>query len=114
MKRLALPMFTVACAMAWAVTGAAASSAAPQPAVGQGLTLEKIMADPDWIGQPVKDAYWSADGRAVYYSVKRAGSQIVDLHHVDLDSRNGSYVRNERVPPNVPVPKLKTGTLSPE
>jgi len=48
----------------------------------QPLTLEQIMADPDWIGPPIKDAYWSADGRAVYYSVKRSGSPIVDLHRV--------------------------------
>jgi dipeptidyl aminopeptidase/acylaminoacyl peptidase len=102
MKKLALPMFTAACAVAWAVTGAAvtgaavaataASQATPQPAARQGLTLEKIMADPDWMGPPVRDAYWSADGRAVYYSVKRAGSQIVDLHHVDLAGRNDGIV----------------------
>ncbi|HEX3847567.1 MAG TPA: prolyl oligopeptidase family serine peptidase [Steroidobacteraceae bacterium] len=50
----------------------------------QPLTLEKIMADPDWIGPPVHDAYWSADGRAVYYSIKRSGSPIVDLHRIEL------------------------------
>jgi len=54
-----------------------AAGAAEEP-----LTLEQIMADPDWIGPPVKDAYWSADGRAVYYSAKRSGSPIVDLHRV--------------------------------
>ena len=42
------------------------------------------MADPDWIGPPVRDPYWSADGRSVYYSLKRAGSPIVDLHRVDI------------------------------
>ena len=47
------------------------------------LSLEKIMADPDWIGPPVSDAYWSANGRGVYYSLKRIGSPIVDLHHID-------------------------------
>jgi dipeptidyl aminopeptidase/acylaminoacyl peptidase len=47
------------------------------------LSLEKIMADPDWIGPPVSDAYWSADGRTVYYSLKRPGSPIVDLHRID-------------------------------
>jgi dipeptidyl aminopeptidase/acylaminoacyl peptidase len=50
----------------------------------QGITLERIMSDPDWIGAAVNDAYWSADGRAVYYSAKRNGSPIVDLHRVDL------------------------------
>jgi dipeptidyl aminopeptidase/acylaminoacyl peptidase len=47
------------------------------------LSLEKIMADPDWIGPPVSDAYWSADAKAVYYSLKRPGSPIVDLHRID-------------------------------
>jgi dipeptidyl aminopeptidase/acylaminoacyl peptidase len=50
------------------------------------ITLEKIMADPDWIGPPVRGSYWSADGRAVYYSLKRSGSPIVDLHRIDLAS----------------------------
>jgi dipeptidyl aminopeptidase/acylaminoacyl peptidase len=59
--------------------GAAAASAAPP-----NITLEKIMADPDWIGPPVRDAYWSADARAVYYSLKRSGSPIFDLHRIDL------------------------------
>src|SRR5277367_93977 len=44
----------------------------------QGLTLEKIMADPDWIGAMVKKPFWAADGRAVYYSAKRSGSPILD------------------------------------
>jgi dipeptidyl aminopeptidase/acylaminoacyl peptidase len=92
MNKLALPVFTAACALAWAVTGAAAPPAAPTPAGGQGITLETIMADPEWMGPAVRDAYWSADGRAVYYSVKHAGSQIVDLHHVDLDGRNDRIV----------------------
>ncbi len=60
---------------------------APQAAAQAGTdppTLERIMADPDWIGPPVQAGYWSADARAVYYSVQRAGSPLVDLHRVDL------------------------------
>lgn len=60
----------------------AASGAAS--AAQSGLTLEKIMADPDWIGTPVTKAHWSTDGRAVYYSLKRSGSPIVDLHRILL------------------------------
>ena len=48
--------------------------------------LEQIMADPDWIGAPVEDAYWAADGAAVYYSAKRAGTPLVDLHRIELGS----------------------------
>ena len=42
------------------------------------------MADPDWIGPPVHEAYWSVDERAAYYSLKRTGSPIVDLHRVEI------------------------------
>jgi dipeptidyl aminopeptidase/acylaminoacyl peptidase len=72
------------CAVSMIGLWTAGAMAAPAGGAGQaGLTLEKIMADPDWIGPPVKDAYWSADGRAVYYSLKRVGSPIVDLHRID-------------------------------
>lgn len=54
------------------------------------LTLEKIMADPAWIGAPVNNAYWSIDGKAVYFSQKRSGASIVDLHRITLrDGKDG-------------------------
>jgi dipeptidyl aminopeptidase/acylaminoacyl peptidase len=68
--------------VAASIAGSFALTAAGAPAQNA-LSLEKIMADPDWIGPPVKDAYWSADGRAVYYSLKRSGSPIVDLHRIE-------------------------------
>jgi dipeptidyl aminopeptidase/acylaminoacyl peptidase len=71
------------CAVSMASFLAAAAAAAPAGNGQPGLTLEKIMADPDWMGPAVRDAYWSADGRAVYYSLKRVGSPIVDLHRID-------------------------------
>lgn len=50
------------------------------------------MSDPDWIGPAVRDAYWSVDGRAVYYSAKRSGSSIVDLHRIDLGARKDQVI----------------------
>jgi len=50
------------------------------------------MADPDWIGASVGDVYWSADGRAIYYSAKRKGSPIVDLHRVGIADRKDQVV----------------------
>ncbi|HEY0746732.1 MAG TPA: prolyl oligopeptidase family serine peptidase, partial [Steroidobacteraceae bacterium] len=41
------------------------------------------MADPDWIGPSVRDPFWSADGRAVFYSLQRSGSPIIDMHRLD-------------------------------
>ena len=87
MKKPMMSIFTAACAAAWALAAAAAPPAAPEPAAGRSLTLEKIMANPDWMGPPVKEAYWSADGRSVYYSAKRTMSPIVDLHRLDLNGR---------------------------
>jgi dipeptidyl aminopeptidase/acylaminoacyl peptidase len=58
----------------------AASVAAPATAP---LDLETIMANPDWIGQPVESPYWSVDGRSLYYAVKRDGSPVRDLYRVD-------------------------------
>jgi dipeptidyl aminopeptidase/acylaminoacyl peptidase len=74
--------FSWAISLAACVAGSMSLSAPGAPAQ-TGLPLEKIMADPDWIGPPVRDAYWSADAKAVYYSLKRSGSPIVDLHRID-------------------------------
>jgi dipeptidyl aminopeptidase/acylaminoacyl peptidase len=48
------------------------------------LSLDTIMADPDWIGQEVERPYWSIDGRSVYYALKRDGSPVRDLYQVTL------------------------------
>ncbi len=50
------------------------------------LTLEQIMAEPSWIGFPAQGAYWAVDGRAVYYTQKRAATTLSDLHRIDLAS----------------------------
>ena len=48
------------------------------------LPLERIMADPAWIGAPVENSYWALDGRSVFYRVKRDSSDLKDLHRVTL------------------------------
>jgi len=71
---------------------AAAAAQAPLPATAtQPLDLETIMANTDWIGQPVEDPYWSVDGRSLYYSLKRDGSPVRDLYKVD--PANGRSVK---------------------
>jgi len=72
-----------------------ANAVAPATPVSPSLSLEKIMADPDWIGPPVRDAYWSADAKAAYYSLKRIGSPIVDLHRVDAATGTDQVVDAE-------------------
>ena len=43
------------------------------------LTLDQTMADPDWIGPPVEQAWWAWDGRRVQYTLKREGATIRDV-----------------------------------
>jgi dipeptidyl aminopeptidase/acylaminoacyl peptidase len=65
---------------------AAAPPAAPAATTpAQTLTLAKIMANPDWIGSPVEDAYWGVDGQNLYFKLKRAGSSIRDLYRVSAN-----------------------------
>ncbi|HEX4481523.1 MAG TPA: LpqB family beta-propeller domain-containing protein, partial [Rudaea sp.] len=65
--------------------------AAAQPAP---LTLEQIMADPDWIAGQIElpegfethgmPPHFSVDGQSVYYKLKRSGSPLKDLHRITL------------------------------
>ncbi|MGE3108003.1 MAG: prolyl oligopeptidase family serine peptidase [Phycisphaerales bacterium] len=76
-------------------------------------TLEQIMSDPDWLARSPERPYWSDDSARVYYSRKRAGSDLRDLFAVTIatgqttllgpadlpsaDARFGSYTRDRRV-----------------
>ena len=56
--------------------------AAPLAQAGD-LTLERIMADADWLGNKPQNAYWGPDSRTVYFEQKREGSKLSDLYSVD-------------------------------
>lgn len=49
------------------------------------LTIEQVMADPDWIGPPVERAWWSWDSRKVHYETKRAGATVRDAFTQGVD-----------------------------
>ncbi len=68
----------------------AAAIAAPPALLARPITLEQIMADPDWIGNEPEGWYWADDGKSFYYSVKRVGSEARDLIQMDL---NGAVLR---------------------
>lgn len=53
-------------------TNVVALSAPPQ--VDQALTLNQIMANPDWMGLQAKGAYWSDDGQSIYFARQAHGS----------------------------------------
>ncbi|MDB6162654.1 MAG: prolyl oligopeptidase family protein [Xanthomonadaceae bacterium] len=81
-----LPLF-----IALLLTTAADTATAATP-----LTLEQIMADPDWIGPPVEDAWWAWDGRSVQYQLKRDGATIRDTWQQTIDG-NGAASRVDGV-----------------
>lgn len=57
-----------------------------QPAApAQPLSMEQIMADPDWIGPAVEDVWWRWDGKAAQYTAKRDGASIRDTWQVGLE-----------------------------
>ena len=56
------------------------SAAAAEP-----ITLTQAMADPDWIGPAVDDAWWRWDGQAAQYLLKRDGASIRDHWQVGID-----------------------------
>jgi dipeptidyl aminopeptidase/acylaminoacyl peptidase len=76
----------VACFVALVGFAAAPVDAAPS------ITLEQAMADPDWIGAPVENPYWSVDGASIYYDLKRNGSPVRDRHRIDLGDGRDAIV----------------------
>jgi dipeptidyl aminopeptidase/acylaminoacyl peptidase len=71
---------------AGALAAPQASTATTAPtAESAPLTLEQVMADPDWIGAPVEDAWWAWDGHRVQYERKRDGATIRDTWQQSID-----------------------------
>ncbi len=66
-------------------TIAAAAHATPIP-------ITRIMAEPDWIGPPVERPFWSLDGKAVLYRLKRTGTPIRDLRRYSLADGHDAIV----------------------
>lgn len=57
------------------------------------LTLEKIMADPDWMGRQPTSAYWGDNSQSVYYQQKKQASPLFDLWKKPLNENgNGNKI----------------------
>ena len=67
-----------------AVLSFVAPALAQAPAAPTPITLEQTMADPDWIGPAVEQAWWSWDGQRAQYTLKRAGATIRDTWQVPV------------------------------
>ena len=77
------------------------------------ITLEQIMADPDWIGNAPQGAYWSDNGLSIYYWQKMQGNKerqlwkmalkdkktslVTDKERYEIDSPNGSISPNKEL-----------------
>ena len=46
------------------------------------ITMEQIMAHPDWIATSPEQPYFSADGKQIYFQRKAVGSELRDLYRV--------------------------------
>jgi dienelactone hydrolase/Tol biopolymer transport system component len=57
-----------------------------------GITLERIMADPDWIGLFPERSFWSDQGDSVLFFRDRAGESTEDLVELDLTSQEERIV----------------------
>ena len=44
------------------------------------ITLNQIMADPDWMGRRATNWYWGDSSSEVYFTQKREGSKLTDLY----------------------------------
>jgi dipeptidyl aminopeptidase/acylaminoacyl peptidase len=82
------PGLVPALALCLALGPLAASAPAQAPGSTEGqeteLTLERIMADPDWLGRAPEDAYWADDAGSVYFEQKREGEELRDLYQLEL------------------------------
>jgi dipeptidyl aminopeptidase/acylaminoacyl peptidase len=82
----------------------------PRPSRGW-LTVDTIMRDPKWMGTSPSNAFWSEDGKSVYFNWRREGDEGDSLYVVsakggvprrvpieerkNLPSRNGVYNKDK-------------------
>ncbi|QSX34344.1 prolyl oligopeptidase family serine peptidase [Shewanella avicenniae] len=69
-----------------AVTVVAAPTLATPPVADQPLTLNQIMADPDWMGLTAEGAYWSDNGESVLFSRGKSASRLRDYYRLNIAS----------------------------
>lgn len=78
-----------------ALATVAAAQTAPAPEMLDAITLELIMSDPEWIGNPPEDPYWEADSSAIYYQQERRGSDLVDLYRQPIPTGEATQVADD-------------------
>ncbi|HZH43523.1 MAG TPA: prolyl oligopeptidase family serine peptidase [Lysobacter sp.] len=77
--------------LALALLACAAGASAQTPTT---ITLDQAMADPDWIGTPVEQAWWAWDGTRVQFTQRRTGGNIRDIWQVAVDGGTAAKVED--------------------
>ncbi|GAA0820260.1 prolyl oligopeptidase family serine peptidase [Colwellia sp. D2M02] len=52
------------------------------------ITLEQIMADPDWFGRAPESWYWGDDSETIFYKQKQLGNPLRDLFATSITAKN--------------------------
>lgn len=58
---------------------------AQPPQVSEALTLNQIMANPDWMGIFAKEAYWSDDSQSVFFARQASGAPLRSYYQQGID-----------------------------
>ncbi|MFT4994926.1 MAG: dipeptidyl aminopeptidase/acylaminoacyl peptidase [Paraglaciecola sp.] len=67
-----------------AIIKGAAIPVVEEEIAGSAISLEQIMADPDWLGRQTSSPYWADNSQGVFYTRKRQGSPLNDLWAKDI------------------------------
>ena len=99
-----------ALATALTATPALATDTAPTLDPSAPLTLTQAMADPDWIGPSVEEAWWRWDGQQVQYRLKREASLVRDTWQLPVAGGTPARVEDAaRANLDAPYPAYDAG-----
>lgn len=70
---------------------------ATPPKVGVNLTLNQIMANPDWMGIMAKGAYWGDDSQSIYFARQAHGAPIKDYYHQNVTAAEATQLNLDQL-----------------
>ncbi|MDO6679212.1 S9 family peptidase [Shewanella sp. 4_MG-2023] len=77
------------------ISNAASSYTVPlatPPQVEQPLTLNQIMANPDWMGVLAKNAYWGDDSQSIYFNRQAHQAPIAEVYQQGVSQTQASLI----------------------
>ena len=67
------------------------------PKAEQPLTLNQIMADPDWMGIFAKGAYWADDSQAIYFARQASAAPLASYYRQGVNETNAQKLSLEQL-----------------